>query len=357
MKSCYVHIPFCDSICYYCDFCRVHSNGEIRKKWLNQITLEIKEKKLDHLDTLYFGGGTPSSLNLDEFKKLATLFQPAKEWTVECNPDSLDEEKIKLYKEFGVNRISLGVQSFNDDLLKTINRKHTSNDVFRVISLLKKVGFDNISIDLIYGLPHQTLADVQRDIDSFLSLNLTHLSIYSLQIEENSVFGKQKIKPCDPELEADMYELICKKLDDAGYEHYEISSFCQKGWHSRHNLAYWQDKDFLGIGMGASGREKGIRYDNTRVLQTYLNEGPSPIYIEESHEERSFDAIMMALRTTFGLDINEWNERYQMDFLKKYQPVLDKYKELLILKDSRLVPTLQAMEILNTILVDFLMID
>lgn len=357
MKSCYVHIPFCDAICSYCDFCRVVSNGKVKKEWLERIVDEIKSHDVSNLSTLYFGGGTPSSLSVDEFKTIAKCFDKADEWTVECNPESLDEEKIKVFKESGVNRISLGVQTFNDELLKVINRKHTKEDIFNVIDLLKKHGLDNISIDLIYGLPHQTLEDVVSDIDTFLSLDLKHLSIYSLQIEENSVFGKTGVKSCDEELEADMYEMICEKLDVAGYIHYEISSFCKENYHSRHNLAYWQDEDFIGIGCGASGRKDGIRYDNTKSLSKYIKDGSSPIMIEETLEERAFDSIMMSLRTTFGLNIDKWNKRYNLDFISRYSDILEKYKNVLIIENGILKPTLKGMEILNTILVDFLMID
>lgn len=355
MRSCYVHIPFCDSICYYCDFCRF-SNLD-RKEWFAQIQKEIRDKEIGLLDTLYFGGGTPSLLTSLEFEQLASLFSVSGEWTVECNPESLTEEKISLYKRLGVNRISLGVQTFHDSLLKSLNRKHTVKDIYRCIETLKQYGIENISIDLIYGLPNQTLQDVKEDIQQFLDLDIPHLSIYSLQIEENSVFGKKGIIPCDEDLEASMYEYICEALDDSDYQHYEISSFCKEGMFSRHNLVYWQDFDFIGIGLGASGKENGIRYDNTKSLKEYLTLGPCPTYIEESDTDRAFNAIMMALRTSFGLNINAWNERYSMNFLKKYKSVLEKYAGYFLFENGYIKPTLSAMEILNTILVDFLMID
>ena len=357
MKAVYVHIPFCDSICAYCDFCRIVTNEDTKMKWMAQIIKEIKQKDIHKVDTLYFGGGTPSCLPCDQFEKIASLFDIKEEFTVECNPESLTLEKIRLYKELKVNRISLGVQTFNDHLLKIIGRKHRKEDVFKVIKLLKENAITNISIDLMYALPEQSLEDLKQDLELFLDLDIKHLSIYSLQIEKNSIFGKQDLKPIDEDIEANMYELICQTMANAGYQNYEISSFCKPGYHSRHNLAYWQDKDFIGIGCGASGKENGVRYDNTRSLKTYIEHGACPYYYHETLQEKAFNAIMMALRTSFGLDINKWNSLYHEDFLKKYQVVLNKYSQELVLKDDRLYPSMHAMEILNTILVDFLMID
>lgn len=357
MKAVYLHVPFCDSICAYCDFCRIITNEDTKRKWMAQIIEEIKQKNIHEADTLYFGGGTPSSLTCDQFEKIASLFNVSKEFTVECNPESLDLEKIQLYKKLGVNRISLGVQTFNDCLLKVINRKHRKEDIFQVIQLLKENGIDNISIDLIYALPEQSLEDIKKDLEIFLDLDIKHLSIYSLQIEENSIFGRQNLKPVDEDIEADMYELICKTMEKAGYLHYEISSFCKPGHHSKHNLAYWQDEDFIGLGCGASGKENNVRYDNTRSLKTYIESGANPYIYEETQKDKAFNAIMMALRTTFGLDIQKWNQRYDQDFIKRYQSILDKYHGVLKLENGILYPGREAMEILNTILVDFLLID
>lgn len=357
MKAVYLHVPFCDSICAYCDFCRIITNEDTKRKWMTQIIKEIKQKNIYEVDTLYFGGGTPSSLACDQFEKIASSFNVRKEFTVECNPESLDLEKIQLYKKLGVNRISLGVQTFNDRLLEIINRKHRKEDIFQVIRLLKENGINNISIDLMYALPEQSLEDIKKDLEIFLDLDIKHLSIYSLQIEENSIFGRQNLKPVDEDIEADMYELICRTMEKAGYLHYEISSFCKPGYHSKHNLAYWQDEDFIGLGCGASGKENNVRYDNTRSLKTYIESGANPYIYEETQKDKAFNAIMMALRTTFGLDIQKWNQRYDQDFIKKYQSILDKYHDVLKLENGILYPSREAMEILNTILVDFLLID
>ena len=358
VPSCYVHIPFCDSICSYCDFVRIQKNEKFFSAWKDTLIKEIQEYKICDLHTLYFGGGTPSLLDVYDFKQIRNCFPSSiDEFTVECNPESLNDEKLEAYEDLGVNRISLGVQSFKDEILQVCNRRHTALQAISVIEKIKKSSIQTFSIDLIFGFPNQTMEDVKNDISMFLSLDIPHLSIYSLQIEENSVFGKKGIKPIDSDLEADMFEYITKTLEAAGYIHYEISSFCKPGHHSRHNLAYWQDQDFYGIGCGASGRLNGIRYDNTSSLKEYCSFGPCPTYIFETLEERSMDAIMMALRTRFGLNISSWNARYQLDFKTKYASVLNAYRSYFEYGDDRIYLNDAGLEILNTILVDFMMIE
>ena len=358
VPSAYVHIPFCDSICAYCDFVRIQKNEPFFSSWKEQLIQEIQEYKIENLHTLYFGGGTPSLLSVDDFTSIRNFFPDSiDEFTVECNPESLDEDKLDAYVALGVNRISLGVQSFKDDLLKVCRRRHTASQAISVIESIKKSSISTFSIDLIFGLPNQTMEDVKRDISTFLSLDIPHLSIYSLQIEENSIFGKMGIEPIDSDLEADMFEYITKTLEAAGYIHYEISSFCKPGHYSKHNLSYWQDKDFYGFGCGASGRLDGIRYDNTTSLKEYCSFGPCPTYISETLAERGMDAIMMALRTKFGLNIREWNLKYQNDFKDYYAQVLDKYSKYFSYSEDCIYLNDAGFEILNTILVDFMMIE
>ena len=357
-KSCYIHIPFCDSICSYCDFTRVVMNDSIFQAWKEQLLNEMDAYSIQNLKTLYFGGGTPSLLEPKDFMEICQhLPKNIEEFTVECNPESVSISKLKAYTKCGVNRISLGVQSFNDELLKICSRKHTASQAIQAVQTIKNQGISNISIDLIFGLPHQTLEDVKKDLNSFIELDLPHLSIYSLQIEENSIFGKQKIQPCDADLEADMFEYIEEFMKEHGYVHYEISSFCKLGYASKHNLAYWQDQDFYGIGCGASGRLDGIRYDNTKNLKQYCQSGAHVQWIEESLQERSMDAIMMALRTSAGLNIHQWNAKYSMDFESKYFTVLEQYKDYFKRKGNILSLNEEGFEILNTILVDFMMIE
>ena len=357
-KHIYVHIPFCDSICYYCDFSRQVVQADIKEKWLNQLIQEIQSYDLNSIDTLYFGGGTPSCLSIEQIQRIADCFKPYLntdyEWTMEVNPDSINLDKLHKYKELGINRISVGVQSLQDSMLKKIGRKHTAQQAIQALHWMKEVGFTNISLDFIYGLPGQNLEDVKQDLEQFLTFDVPHISIYSLQIEENSIFGKQNLMPCDEDLEADMYEWIENTLLENGYEHYEISSYAKYKMYSRHNCSYWDDSDFIGFGCGASGREDGIRYDIDSNLMNYIEKGPTKIEIPTSRDEQSFEAIMMGLRTQFGIDLEQWNLKYHRNFLNEYKDVLEKYKNVLTIDNGRLFCKGHGFEILNSILVDFL---
>ncbi|MBB5183180.1 radical SAM family heme chaperone HemW [Catenisphaera adipataccumulans] len=355
MKHIYVHIPFCDGICFYCGFYRQTAGRQVREAWLERIC----ETPVQKTNTLYFGGGTPSCLDTDQLDRLCAHFAdcllPGYEWTIEANPENLTAEKIAVMGRYGINRVSLGVQTFSDPLLKKIGRRHTADDARRAIRLLRQSGIENISIDLIYGLPGQMQTDVEQDLNEFLQLQLPHLSIYALQIEPNSVFGKQGIPPLAEETDADWYEMIVRTLKAVGYEHYEISSFCRPGMYSRHNLGYWNDDDFIGIGPGAAGREGHQRYLIERDLQRFIQVGetrcPEPT-------DAPFEAIMMGLRTMFGVDIEKWNQTYQNDLEKTYQAVLQKYMpDFLTIENGHLIATEAGMEQLNSILVDFLGTD
>ncbi|MBP3853459.1 MAG: radical SAM family heme chaperone HemW [Erysipelotrichaceae bacterium] len=358
MTSCYVHIPFCQSICSYCDFFRIKDNGPMRKQWLEVIQKEIAAASVGRVDTLYFGGGTPSLLTGEEFNQLAGAFSlhPDAEFTVECNPESVDMQKLQTYRKAGVNRISLGVQTMDDALLKRIGRNHTSRQALQAMDRIRQAGLDNLSVDLIFALPDQSFRQVRHDVETVLAAKIPHLSIYSLQIEENSVFGKQKLEPIDPQKEEEMYEWIVRRMKEAGYQHYEISSFALPGYESKHNLVYWSDADFYGFGPGASGRLHTDRYDHTGTVSSYIKDGPQIRWIEETVSEKGFNAIMMGLRTQYGVDIRAWNQKYRTDCLEKYKEVIRKYDQLYV-RDHHLICTEEGRAILNTILVDFLEVD
>ena len=366
ISSAYVHVPFCSSICSYCAFSRSANTGLVQD-WLQIIVPEItrtlyEEKQKDPqfvLKTLYFGGGTPGLLSSDQLARLAAPFQKylaeEAEWTLETNPESMSEEKLAFWKKTGINRLSVGVQSFHDDSLKKLGRRHSAKEASEALQRARAVGFERISADLIYGLPWMSLEETEEDVKAFLRQNLGHLSIYSLQIEDNSVFGKQHLQPVDEDLEADEYEMICRILKENGFRHYEISSFCKSGEASRHNLTYWQDGNYFGFGWGAVGRLEHVmtRYEGS--LQDYLD-GKST-QIQEDDADRPFEALMMALRTDLGLDLEDWNRKYHQNFEEKYAAVLDRYSHELVLEKGRLHVTERGMEILNTILVAFLELD
>ncbi|MBR5755384.1 MAG: radical SAM family heme chaperone HemW, partial [Erysipelotrichaceae bacterium] len=301
VKHLYVHVPFCRTICYYCDFCHRVYDEKIAERWLDTLEKEIEERCGDHYETIYIGGGTPTALNVEQLERLLGLIEPYSdrviEYTVEANPESLDDKTVSLFGRYGINRVSLGVQTSDSKLLESLNRHHSFQMVREKIQLLKDSGVDNISVDLMYSLPGQTMEMLERSIDDILSLNVPHISIYSLTIEENSVFGKRGMKPLDDETEADMYEMIEKMLTDNGYIHYEVSNYCLDGYESKHNMSYWNYDDFLGVSMSASGKIGNSRYTNTRSFERYFNDYHSrdeDLKLEK--KDMMFENIMMSLR-------------------------------------------------------------
>ena len=348
-------MPFCNGICYYCDFARRMYDESLADKWLDRLEREIEENCHDQYETIYIGGGTPSCLNIMQSEKLLRLIYPYAseviEYTIEANPESLDPDKISLYKQYGVNRISLGVQSSNDTLLKTLNRAHDFKTVKDKIRLLKDNGLNNISIDLMYSLPGQDMDVLSNTLDDVLELDVSHLSLYSLTIEENSVFGKKGISNLDEDTEADMYELIDKVLTQNGYIHYEVSNYAKKGYESKHNMGYWKYEDFLGLSLGASGKIGNNRYTNTRDMNKYLSSDDmrsEDLYLDK--KEMMFENIMMSLRTIYGLNIKEFEEKYGVDIRKIYPKGLEnRYIEI---KDDHLI--CNNFEVLNNVLLDFM---
>lgn len=355
VKHLYVHVPFCNSICSYCDFCRRVYDKNLVNTWLNTIKLEIENKCKDNYETIYIGGGTPTSLSNEELEKLLSYIHAYSndviEYTIEANPESLDIDKINIFNKYGINRVSLGVQTSNQDLLKIINRKHSFNDVRNKIELLKENGINNISIDLMYSLPSQTIKILDKTIDDFLSLNIPHVSIYSLTIEENSVFGKKGYKTLDNDLEADMYELIVKRLTDSGYINYEVSNFSKKGYESKHNISYWEYEDFLGISLSASSKIGNRRWTNTDNFDSYFNDYTSKKEdLILTNNDMMFENIMMSLRMEKGLNISEFNSKYNVDILSRFDKAINNNN--LYIKDGFLKA--YNLAILNKTLLDFI---
>lgn len=357
IKHLYIHVPFCKTICSYCDFCHRVYNDDLADKWLKRITKEFKECNDEQYETVYIGGGTPTSLSDEQLEKLLKLIKPhtnkIKEYTIEVNPESLTLNKIKLFNKYGINRVSIGLQSSNEKLLKLMNRHHTFDDVKDKVNLLKENGISNISIDIIYSLPSQTMSDLKKTLKDAISLDVPHMSLYSLTIEENTVFGKKGYKPLDEEIEADMYEYIIDTLTENGFKFYEIANFAKKGYESKHNLGYWRYEDFRGLGCGSSSKIGSIRYDKTKDINKYIN---SKDIIETTYklskQDRMFENIMMSLRTKEGIDINKFNKLYKVDLLDYYKMAIEKNKKNLKIADNHL--TCKNRKILNSILIDFI---
>lgn len=320
MKSAYIHIPFCKTICSYCDFCKMFYNEELVDIYLLELEKEIKENyKGETLETLYIGGGTPSSLNVKQLNKLLNIIKIFKleenyEFTVECNIESITKETLELLYKNKVNRLSIGIQTFNEKYLKFLNRNHTKKEILKKINIAKNLGFENINIDLMYAFPNETLKELEEDIDEFLKLNVEHISTYSLIIEPHTKLYIDKIKNIDEDLDRKMYDLICKKLKENNYNHYEISNFSKENYESKHNLTYWNNNNYYGFGCGASGYIDNIRYDNTRNIQEYIKENyvkNKEILSKNIEIENEF---ILGLRKIKGINIDEFNKKYDNIF-------------------------------------------
>lgn len=336
MTSCYIHIPFCDSICTYCDFCKRYSNPKIVNKYLDELKKEVIDNyRGERLKTIYIGGGTPSSLDTTQLKKLLNIVKLLNidddyEFTFECNPESVTSEKITLLKEYGVNRISIGVESTNDNLLKYLGRNHTFEMVKEKIKLIKKIGINNISVDLIYALPSETISDLQNDLNNILALDVNHISTYSLEIHSHTVLGINKTKNIPEEIDSDMYNFICKYLKEHGYNHYEISNFCKDDTYSHHNMVYWKNEEYYGFGLGASGYVNSIRYDNTRSMYKYCNNEKRLNSETISKKDKISYELILGFRLINGIN--------KLDFKKKYGlELVDQYNIKVLLKEGLLV--------------------
>ncbi|MCI8446726.1 MAG: radical SAM family heme chaperone HemW [Bacilli bacterium] len=316
MKSVYIHIPFCNTICTYCDFCKFYYNKKWVSDYLNSLEKEIKANyKGEMIKTLYIGGGTPSSLSIEELEKLFSIieiFDKSKciEFTFECNIENLTEEKANFLIEHGVNRLSIGVETFHEKYLTFLNRHHKIKEVEEKINYLKKIGFRNINIDLIYALPNQTIEEVREDVAYFLKLEIPHISVYSLMIEDNTILSIQKVEEIEEDLDARMYENIEQILTKNGYIHYEISNFGKKGFFSEHNLVYWNNEEYYGFGVGASGYIDKVRYDNTRNIINYIKGD----YIIESHKLSQNEIIenefILGFRKLDGINLTKFYQKY-----------------------------------------------
>ncbi|WP_238928371.1 radical SAM family heme chaperone HemW [Bulleidia sp. zg-1006] len=360
-KALYIHVPFCAHICAYCDFAHVGYQSSLVNQWLEALQTEIASRTIPKdLKTLYLGGGTPVSLREEELKKLLTLLDPycqgVEEYTIEINPEVMTLEKAKICAKHGVNRASIGFQSSNEVLLKLMGRKHNYAKVQETIAFLKEVGITNFSLDLMYSLPNQSMELLQQSVQDALALKPTHLSLYSLTIEPNTVFARKGLKPAEAELEADMYEWLCAYLPSQGYEQYEIASFAKKGFPSKHNQVYWQYEDFIGLSCGASGKENHERYDKPRSLKAYLKNPLAKKSIPLSKEDEMFESIMMGLRLRKGIHLRHWQDCYKENLLEYYKEAVKKHVDNgnLIMEEAFIHCTKQGFPVLQSILVDFL---
>lgn len=313
--SVYIHIPFCSNICSYCDFSKMYYNKNYVEKYLKSLEKEIKSRyKGEIVRTLYIGGGTPSSLSLEELEQLFNIINIFNldrecEFTIESNVENLDIDKIKLIKKYGVNRVSLGVQTFDKDNLIYLNRKHTKEDVFNVVSLLKEIGINNINIDLIYGIDND-INKVKKDIDYFLELDIQHVSCYSLILEDNTVLKNNNTNYIDEDIEYEMYEYIEEKLENNQYKHYEISNYCKSGYESVHNLVYWNNEFYYGFGLSSVSFIDNYRITNTKNFTKYLNGNYVYSKDYEDKDLKIENEIMLGLRKLEGINLVNFKNKY-----------------------------------------------
>lgn len=375
VKSVYIHIPFCKSKCHYCSFVSFNKL-ELKKEYLKALGQEIKQSyQGELLNTIYFGGGTPSLLTIQEFENLLRYFNINEntEITTELNPDScysdgdlVSGESCKsgsydylreLY-DIGINRLSFGCQTFNDDILKQINRRHSSNQVIDVVKTAQRAGFRNISLDFIYGLPNQTPEMFYDDLKRGIDLEIQHISLYGLKIEDGSWFYKNMPQNLpDDDTQADMYLGAVKLLTENDFEHYEVSNFSKYGYNSKHNLNYWNNDEYYGFGVAAHGYLNGVRYGNVETIEEYLQ---NPLNHEESkiltEQEKLEEEIFLGFREMKGIDVQDINFKYQIDFDEKYKDILKKYLKLKLIEktDTNYKLTLQGVLVSNIVLADFL---
>lgn len=330
MAGLYVHIPFCHSKCSYCDF---YSTPDQRRldALLDTLVREYDDRRSEISEafkTVYFGGGTPSIIAADKLAKLCDRLPvgDAVEFTIEANPEDISPEIIAAWKAIGINRVSMGIQSFNDDELKAINRRHDSRRAERAINDLLSGGISNISCDLIYGLPGQDIGSWEKSLDRLLAFGLPHMSAYCLSYEPGTALYarmiSEKVTPTDDETLQEMYGMLCAKSAAAGYEHYEISNFAKPGMKSKHNSSYWTSTPYLGLGPGAHSFDGSTRRFNPSNIKQYIDSFPSTEIEEEDERERYNDMLITALRTANGLDLSAMARNKAERLMDEAQPFL-----------------------------------
>ena len=373
-QSMYIHIPFCTQICHYCDFNKFFIQNQPVNQYLEALGKEMALYNLaqKEMQTVFIGGGTPTALDAAQMERLLSSIHEhirlgdGYEFTIEANPGDLTMEKLKVMKEAGVNRLSLGVQTFNEELLKKIGRAHTADDVYRNVELAREAGFENISIDLIYSLPGQTIDDLEDTINRALDLDLPHFSAYSLIIEPKTVFyimlNKGKLSLPSEDTEASMYEYVMNRMEKAGYHQYEISNFGKRGYESKHNLVYWNNEEYFGFGAGAHGYLNGVRYHNHGPLKKYMNAietGEKPIIDQTvvTTKERMEEEMFLGLRKMDGVSLQGFKSRFDIEMNDVFADVIANLleKKLLVINDGRIKLTHQGKLIGNEVFQDFLL--
>ncbi len=345
MAGIYIHIPFCRKPCFYCDF-HFSISQKNKDQLLDAINWEIHAKseffgKDNFIDTIYFGGGTPSVLSQGEIERIldsvrsAFNVNPIAEVSFEFNPDDLDKTYLQSLYDAGINRLSIGIQSFNDETLKWMNRSHTNNQSLECIKYASEVGFKDITIDLIYGIPHLTNKEWQATVDDALNLPINHISAYSLTLENNTPYNRlvnqKKYKKPNNEGASEQFKLLIAAINKKGWEHYEVSNFCKTGNYSKHNTAYWQHKKYLGVGPSAHSYNLEKRFWNVANNKKYIEMYENKVTWFESESLTRADNIneylLTGLRTKWGINLDELSTKFNFGFSKSNLTKLSKWAE------------------------------
>ena len=375
MLGLYIHVPFCAQKCYYCDFNSYKIKSNEKEDYLINIEKEMKfykeEFKDKYFDTVFFGGGTPSILKIDELRKLVNYMfenfniKKDAEITIECNPGTINKEKLKAIKEMGINRLSIGLQATQNYHLKSIGRIHTYEEFEKNYYDAIDVGLTNINVDLMYALPNQKEEEWKETLDKIVKLNPSHISAYSLILEEGTklydMYENNEFNLLDEDTDIDMYEYTINTLKKHGYNQYEISNYAKKGKECKHNIIYWKCDNYLGLGPGASGYINDVRYSNIEDLNEYnnkINQNIKPISEENklSEKDKIEEFIFMGLRMNEGINLEVFKERFKIDFYELYKDVLDKLleRELIKLDKFNLSLTQKGREISNSVFIEFI---
>ncbi len=365
----YVHIPFCVKKCNYCDFCSFPEGMvDWRESYISALCSEIELYKGRNiaLDSIFFGGGTPSLLSVNEFSRVVETIKecfsltPDFEFTVEANPKTLDIYKMRSFVSFGVNRLSIGLQSIHENEMKKLGRIHNFIDFKECYDMARRCEIENINVDLMYGIPEQTMDSFSKTLDEIIALKPEHLSLYGLILEEGTRFFEKKDSLALPtdDTECDMYYLACRRLSDAGYSHYEISNYALDGHKCRHNLKYWRDEEYIGVGLSAYSYFDGRRFGNSRDIMEYLRGNCAKYDSGEiiSCSDEAYEYVMLGLRLSEGLSLSEYKKRFCIDFLDGREDLVDSLvkADYMKISDGRISLTERGFYVSNTILTELI---
>lgn len=355
VRGVYIHIPFCHQICNYCDFNKFFFHNQPVDEYIESLGKEMalwaNDLQKAEIETIFIGGGTPTSLSVDQLDRLLELIttyipmEHVTEFSSEANPDELTLDKMQKMREFGVNRLSMGVQTFDQNLLKVLGRTHSNDHVYEVINHAKQTDFPSISIDLMYGLPNQTMDQWKASLQEAFRLKIPHISAYSLLVEPKTIFynllSKGKLSLPGEDLEAEMYGYLLEEMQSHGYIQYEISNFAYVGKESKHNLLYWNNDEYIGLGAGAHGYVNGKRYSNHGPIKKYMqtiDTGEQPLMMQKevTNVEKMEEEMFLGLRKNEGVSLAKFEERYGLTLRDVYGKELDELlqRELLVLEDN-----------------------